>query len=246
MIKIRTLCLSLLLLAVSSLALLNHVDLKYSAFSTKTPWDDTVFAITSVTGSGTGFLLNYNEKKYIVTNAHVCGSMKLGEFIGVRKNDGGMVKTRNPDYKTRILYKDFNKDICILNGIGDKALDLAEDYSFNDSVTAVGYPAMLPLQESKGSIIGMDIIRIGQPEISEQECIGPVRELLRGFFGPICVVSYKVIISDMRIYGGSSGSPVLNSDDEVIGVVFAGRTDGSAAFFIPLDTLKTALQELSQ
>jgi len=63
---------------------------------------------------------------------------------------------------------------------------------------------------------------------------------------PILHPSYKVVmysdILDITTAGGNSGSPVMNSNGDVIGILWGGFVDKPLSLSIPLDYVKAALR----
>ncbi|UJP38792.1 S1 family peptidase [Cellulomonas palmilytica] len=88
------------------------------------------------------------------------------------------------------------------------------------SVTIVGYPRGSRLTMTTGNVIGATT--------------DPLNENLG-----------EVLVTDARVELGSSGSPVLDSQGRVVGVVYARGEDG-ASFVVPVSTLREMLDDESQ
>ncbi len=96
---------------------------------------------------------------------------------------------------------------------------LAEsDPAVADAVTIVGYPGGGRLTTLKAVVITTN------PEDVDPD-IGPA-------FG-----------ATASLEAGMSGSPVLNSDGEIVGVVYGTSEDIPQSFFIPVSTLRTLLEQ---
>lgn len=88
------------------------------------------------------------------------------------------------------------------------------------SVTVVGYPRGSRLTMTTGNVIGMTSDPL-------DENVG------------------EVLVTDARVELGSSGSPVLDAQGRVAGVVYARGEDGTS-FVVPVSTLRTLLDDESQ
>ncbi|MBN2176230.1 MAG: trypsin-like peptidase domain-containing protein [Demequinaceae bacterium] len=96
---------------------------------------------------------------------------------------------------------------------------LAEsDPTVSDAVTIVGYPGGGRLTTIRAVVITTD------PEDIDPE-VGPA-------FG-----------ATVSLEAGMSGAPVLNSDGEVVGVVYGASESLPQSFFIPVSTLRTLLDQ---
>ena len=83
-----------------------------------------------------------------------------------------------------------------------------------DRVTAVGYPLGGPLTTTRGSVLGYRTDPLGES-------------------------SSQALVSDAHVEHGSSGSALVDPAGDVVGVVYAGGTDTSAA--VPVDVLRKVL-----
>jgi len=92
------------------------------------------------------------------------------------------------------------------------------DPSVSDAVTIVGYPGGGRLTTTRAVVITTD------PEDVDPE-VGPA-------FG-----------ATVALEPGMSGAPVLNSDGEVVGVVYGVSDSLPQSFFIPVSTLLTLLEQ---
>ncbi len=97
--------------------------------------------------------------------------------------------------------------------------ELAEaDPSISDAVTIVGYPGGGRLTTTRAVVITTD------PEDVDPE-VGPA-------FGATVVLE-----------PGMSGAPVLNSDGQVVGVIYGVSENLPQSFFIPVSALQTLLEQ---
>lgn len=147
-------------------------------------------------GSGTGFI--YDSEGYIVTNAHV---VEGAEKVEVQYSNGEWVEAE-------VVGADADSDLAVLSPANESAsaevLEMVEENpERGERVMVLGSPLDLDESVSHGIVSGTD------------------RELRRsnGFVIP------DVIQTDAPVNPGNSGSPVVNSDGEVIGVVSARQGD---------------------
>lgn len=155
---------------------------------------------------GTGFQIQTSQGPRVVTNAHICeGSKALlaRNFWEVAKVDVLVV-----------LKVDLEKDLCMLQAFpAVGVLTLAGSPSLPlDVVYVVGHPALEALTISRGRNRGQLRIRLGP-------------------FG--AKKMFDSVSTSAKVYGGNSGSPVLNSYGNVVGVLFAANPRTSNGYFVP-------------
>jgi len=192
---------------------------------------------SSATG-GTGFQIWTNQGPRILTNAHVCG-------LGAK--DGLMVSNQEwstiPAYVHKILRVDKKKDLCLLQGRPDLfTLHLNRSgSSVLDEVFTIGHPALEPLTLARGRVRGDQIIKIGYrmpPGAPDSSCKGE----LFIFWDRACLMPFKATGTSLRIFGGNSGSPVVNALGQVVGVIFAGNVRTHHGFYVPFELVQEFLQ----
>lgn len=151
----------------------------------------------------TGFVIGKNT---IITNKHVSKDYKVGDRITVHPNgdkgNGGIYKIKNiSDYPD-------NEDISVMN-VEENAVERgANGYNFNENVQAFKF--------AKDAKVNDKIKVIGYPL--------PAQNTFKQFESTGTVKSIKDnnLNFDAYIEPGNSGSPVLNSNNEVVGVVYGG------------------------
>ncbi len=167
----------------------------------------------------TGFVIGKNT---IITNKHVTYHMKVGDEIkahpnGFYNNGGGLYKV------TKIVDYPGKEDIAVVQ-VEEKStqpkgrkfkdftskFNIASEAKENEPISVIGYP------NPNGNKLQM------------YESTGKVLS-----------VNGNIVSSDAIIQPGSSGSPILNSKHEAIGVIYAGNkpsgesTRGFAVYFSP-------------
>lgn len=105
--------------------------------------------------------------------------------------------------------------------------------------------APLPLGDSTTVRVGDPALALANPFGSDRTLTsGTVSGLQRELPGPSGTDIDNVIQTEMPVYPGSSGGPLLDADGRVIGVnsqVRAGGSLGAIAFAIPIDTARALL-----
>ncbi|BDV08399.1 trypsin-like serine peptidase [Staphylococcus aureus] len=151
----------------------------------------------------TGFVIGKNT---IITNKHVSKDYKVGDRITAHPNgdkgNGGIYKIKNiSDYPD-------NEDISVMN-VEENAVERgANGYNFNENVQAFKF--------AKDAKVNDKIKVIGYPL--------PAQNTFKQFesTGTVKSIKNNNLNFDAYIEPGNSGSPVLNSNNEVVGVVYGG------------------------
>ncbi|HDF2056186.1 TPA: serine protease SplD [Staphylococcus aureus] len=170
-------------------------------------------------GAGTGFVVGNHT---IITNKHVTYHMKVGDEIkahpnGFYNNGGGLYKV------TKIVDYPGKEDIAVVQ-VEEKStqpkgrkfkdftskFNIASEAKENEPISVIGYP------NPNGNKLQM------------YESTGKVLS-----------VNGNIVTSDAVVQPGSSGSPILNSKREAIGVMYASNkptgesTRSFAVYFSP-------------
>jgi S1-C subfamily serine protease len=193
-------------------------------------------------GGGTGFAIKGDSgKEYIMTNRHVC---EVGEKGYVR------IQTLKKSYFKKIVYKDPVHDLCLIEGVrGLSPISIGSDLNKGDFLYVVGHPGLRQLTTSVGEYIGNKRIELMFDVEKREQCPGRVIELpplYQMFTGKefICLRSYSALATSAVIYGGNSGSPVVNRWGNLIGVAFAGSTEQERDnYIVPLHFVKRVLEK---
>ena len=205
------------------------------------------FNIYSNKGHGTGFLINFEEEKYIITNAHVCNGVNYNGFVFAKKNGDIFGEI------LRIVKVSKEVDLCALS-VGafkfDKGLVLGSYPVEGDYVAVVGFPLDNNLTMVEGELVGDSETNLVSDSRDSESCKGRwiranfLYELLTGYSN-YCLVTYESYTTTTPIYPGNSGSALVDKYGEVVGVIFAGRSDSTvSARAVPLADLKAFLGEL--
>lgn len=166
---------------------------------------------------GSGFVA---ADDYVVTNAHVVagsGTVRLDTVAGVKDAE---VVYFNPEVDIAVLYSP---------DLGLNALPWAEDEAVTgDEAVVAGHPASGPFEASPArianqvTISGSDIYAEGRVQREAYTVRGSIRE-------------------------GNSGGPLLNSEGEVLGVVFGASRDASdVGFAVTADEVRNQIGDVDR
>lgn len=169
--------------------------------------------------AGTGFVVaGVSGRKYLATNNHVCKdsiSHPEGVFLSTSKEDTDLTHTY-------IVGQHPGADLCLLaDPTGKPPLTLGEGVSGDKFIMVIGYPNGESLTPVVGAFLGLRP-KPSRIDLKDGLTIGPS-------FGRI------------KIIQGNSGSPILNSEGQVIAVAFATVEEQGIGYFIPSVELKKFL-----
>lgn len=193
----------------------------------------------SIQGSATGFEVQAPSGKiYTLTNAHVCGLAKDGLIMAEEKQNS---KRFIP---LRVLEVYDENDLCLVEGLtGYSGLQLADSIEVGQTGIAIGYPLGEELNISSGRIKGF-----GNVQLLDQDpiCDGPHKRKINveTLFGlmDLCEITRYAAATDLLIYPGNSGSPLVNIYGNVIGVIFASNNRTAWGSAVPLKDVQEFLK----
>ena len=164
--------------------------------------------------TGTGFVVSPGR---VVTNAHVVAgvSQPVVEVPG-----GGAMPGR-------VVYFDSKRDLAVLavDGLPTAALPLSSDLPAGTAAAFAGYPHGGPYQSKPATVQGSSTVLV--PDIYGNN--------------PVPDEVYK-LAGDVQ--PGNSGGPLLTTNGEVAGVIFAKTTSNAAlGFAIPMIDLRPVAAE---
>ena len=200
--------------------------------------EDTIVAIETSKpngkGEGTGFIISPDG--YVITAAHVIlNSSVIRVRVRYKLKYGGAI---DRFYKASIIRQNEVHDLALLKLVDDENGQILKSFPYirlaNDGqvvyktlteVTMVGYPGGASSNDNLSTFVG----RIASCQNSKD-------------FGEICLLDIKGI-------GGNSGSPIINSEGEVIGVFLASKTYESGVlteeinYMRPIKFVRSLLEE---
>ncbi|SUK78275.1 Serine protease splB [Staphylococcus aureus] len=166
--------------------------------------DTNIFPYTGVVAfnSATGFVIGKNT---ILTNKHVSKNYKVGDRITAHpnsdKSNGGIYSIK------KIINYPGKEDVSVIK-VEEHAIERGpKGFNFNDNVTPFKYAA--------GAKAGDRIKVIGYPHPYKNKYV------LHESTGPVMSVDGSSIVYSAHTESGNSGSPVLNSNNELVGIHFA-------------------------
>lgn len=199
----------------------------------------SIFSLYGEKSRGTGWAARTKKgKKVIVTNDHVCGKNKT-----MFTQKGAM------SYNLAVIYKDPSHDICLLEAPKNaETLRLAEDVYKEEKAFSIGFPAIEWMSSQAGRIKGIETTRVDYEDTPLEDCVG-VKFMITTIKRKgkpdkkICIFSAEALVTTIQIDGGASGSPILNSDEEVIGMTMARAGNINWAQGVPLNRIKNVLNK---
>jgi hypothetical protein len=238
--------LMLALILFAALSLSTYVGIENVKDKTADVMEDvggSVYSVHNLTSRGTAWAAKTKKgTKVLVTNVHVCDSVIPIMFT----QKGGK------NYTLQVLAKDSKHDICLLSAPPNAVpLKLADEVVPEETVYAVGFPIVDFMTSTKGNAKG--IVPIKMPyNISIDQCVGEKFEKFKGpmlhpngkvYEEEVCLFVGKVLTTTANTDAGGSGSPILNKDEEVVGMVMVCVGNIAWAQGVPLEALKEFLNK---
>jgi len=182
--------------------------------------------IDNYRAGGTGFIIDTVNGLRTLSNAHICAISDDGYLMAHQDE--------KPVQILKVLYISEKTDLCLLEAVlGVDPIPLGKMPSPKEQVIVVGHPRLQPVQFAFGALTGRESIDMVTGYYNEETCTGPGARA--ELFGLLCVRSYMSYSSTVRVFGGNSGSPVLNERGRVVAVVFAADTQTNRGYFIPYE-----------
>lgn len=175
---------------------------------------------------GSGFIYNSDENYYyVLTNNHVVA------FDYRYDNNELLVEDYyGNEYFGEVVYNDINYDLAIVRFVKEsslRVLNISEELvNVRDSIRTMGNPDSNRNVISEGFINCFTNINLNNDKAR---------------------VDFQVIVHNARIKNGSSGGALLNKENEVIGITFAGVFDNNGEFItgyaIPVNKINEFLSK---
>lgn len=190
-------------------------------------------------GSGTAWAVRWKNKKYTMSNAHVCEIAKARGLNWMRAER----MMREDDIQ--IIAIDKVHDICLLSAMPEAdGYTLASDWYTAQGIVMYGYPMGNPLTISEGYLIKQGAVYL-DAELAQKDCHGNGLELREtdSIFGKqkMCIRTVMAIYMTAPTFPGNSGSPVLDGSGNVVAMAFAAQGTTSYGYAIPVDEIKDFL-----
>jgi S1-C subfamily serine protease len=206
---------------------------------------DSVYRIGDSESWGTGFAVKGKSgNKFIMTNDHICDDKQPTEIIYAP--DG---KT----YKFTIVAKYSKHDLCLIRAPKNaEPLPISKKKSgFRDKIYTAGFPSIIDMTINQGYTLTVDpLIGMAYP-LQADKCKGPKYKMstgiVHGMFGPMMVPQCNMIAprlqTSVKSGGGASGSPVVNSQGQVVGVILSVSGNLGFAQMVPLKYVRDFLNK---
>jgi hypothetical protein len=200
-----------------------------------------VTKVSNDTSGGTGFYLDMGDNStFVVTNAHVCENYDH-MVVQPIKNSGKSI--------LKVVKADMAVDLCLLRSNkprGNKGLKVSRMVTSFTRATMMGFALLEQLNPQHGYATNFDQVEVFLP-VKEKtaKCFNGTDPVWFGMLGipllKVCIIPYYVHRTTLEVYPGNSGSPVINDDGDVIGVISGANTITNYGHMVPLSSLRTFL-----
>ncbi len=191
---------------------------------------------------GTGFRFTYNGQTFIGTAAHVCHSI-------IANGGQPSISDGKNTEQTKILIYGQDVDACILvNTIPGRSLNLGHgQVVFSDIVYTFGFSSVLGFTYGSG-VVNTYFNEVWPSSIFDSSdldtCLRNSRLIFTDKKGvSVCMHKSLFFATNIPVYPGQSGSPLLNSDHEVVGILSMTIINGS--LWVPISNFKTLVEAVS-
>ena len=189
-------------------------------------------------GSGSGFVVNLRNERFLVTNYHV-----VQDALGVgttRTREGASIAAVFPGrdmepIALRVVGANPSFDLALLTG--------------KDGADAFAGFVGIEIADSDSVKVGQKSIAIGNPFGLESTVTTGIISALERFTPSVGRVRVPMLQTDAAINPGNSGGPLLNSQGQLIGINTSilnpeGRSSAGLGFAVPSNILVEALANL--
>lgn len=176
-------------------------------------------------GHGTGFQIKAKSGKvFMVTNKHVCVSVKANGFLYAKRNEADGMESK----PLKIVGKSNITDLCILEPFDGNFLELGKVPQVGEVYHAMGFPTVSKKVMTSGEYLGFiaNYVSTSGPlgeKVSKNDCNG-----LDEFIGKdaktkkeTCDSRNNAYQTSIRINHGSSGGPMFDYKGDVVGVIYS-------------------------
>lgn len=186
----------------------------------------------SVQGHGTAFNVRLLDRTVSLTVAHVCEYIAKSHIAPIR-----------------ILAILPEEDLCLIQSLKPEApyLDLSKkSLSKDEEIMALGYPTDYDSVPSFGYLSHVQETAIARQPGDGGEC-APYEslEVIGSFLGLIeikaCVHRYLTQATNVIIFPGNSGSPVVDRTGDLVGIMSAGNGQTNFGHMLSIEDIKEFL-----
>lgn len=177
-------------------------------------------------------------RHYMLTCGHVCNAAAWNGIMRANYDDGKLLYGR-------LVKLDMKMDLCVSEvERGLPALKVSHELKIGQTIYTRGYPQNI-LSENKGKYVGHQSWDYIYPIEEVGECFKGSDKVRNGN-GNIqgCHIVYNDNVTTLYSRPGSSGSPVVNSEGELVGVVSSWLAEKDEAGIVRLEDIQEFLKGL--
>lgn len=182
-------------------------------------------------GGGTGFAVESDAGRVIVTNAHVCEAAENGVLV---------IEQNGRKALSRILKHDTAVDLCAITDdleLPVLTIGRGSPYYFQP-ISVLGHPRLEQLTPEHGVYLSENLVQISMRGFADVKSTEQADTL---FDENSATMIFVLGETTVRIFPGNSGSPALDSDGEVVGVFNSADNEAHKGLIIPVRHLRKFL-----
>lgn len=197
----------------------------------------SVFAVDTGVSRATAFLLQTNNKQYLVTNWHLCRTAIKGKISVSSSHYKG-------EAEVKVLYEFPLTDLCFMEPVKGEPITEAITYFPGKRVIIRAYKSKTEAVTLDGMYRNDSLNETADYPIESTGGCLPGFKLITQEIPNYCLRSIPLGDTDIKIGPGASGSPVVNTSGHLIGVVQSYRYKDHTAGFIKLEDVQKVLKEI--
>lgn len=171
--------------------------------------------------SGTASAVVYNGKTYLISNYHVCRNFPSGSTYAKNEFYGESVKVK-------VLLNLPQYDLCVMSGTSHGGFKIGKPGKYGNAVYSAGYPqGATKLVLTSGHL--EEVMEVELDYGLDHECPSPwiKRPNQKKQMG--CMATFKLQDTTMPGRPGCSGSAMINSKGEYVGLINSTNSDTLSA-----------------
>ncbi len=181
---------------------------------------------------GTGVLLRTATNKLVVlTNRHVCDDFNPVVYLENKTING----------IGQVLYVDLPADLCLISPPAEFTATptklAASEPDANQEVYSMGYPLYHDINLIAGRVIGETKIPVMNTYSTQLNC----KEIVNRNDQFYCITEENLVATNAFLFPGGSGSPVFNSNNELVGLMAVTATGSNFGHMVYLNDIKRVL-----